>query len=119
MQCIYCGSGQQPSKEDVIPYAIGGRFSSSKIICRNCNSYFGREVDCHITNWHLSLIARDWFDLEGHGGGVPSYEVETKDGYVLTVGRKGDLRPKWRDVVTHFQDPFSDVERELLINVYI
>ena len=98
-ECIYCRSVKPSSKEHVVPHALGGRFSSSEIICRDCNSYFGTNVDPHITNWHLSLIARDWFDLEGYGGGVPSYEVETEDGYILTVARKGDLRPKWRDVV--------------------
>jgi hypothetical protein len=101
MKCIYCGPGKEPSKEDVIPYAIGGRYNNSEIICRDCNSYFGTNVDHHITNWSLSLIARNWFDLEGHGGGMPRYEVETEDGQILTVERKGILRPKWRDVVTH------------------
>jgi hypothetical protein len=101
MECIYCGYGKKPSKEHIIPYAIGGRFSSSEIICRDCNSYFGTNVDHHITNWQLSLIARNYFDLEGHGASIPRYEVEAEDGQVLTVERKGILRPKWRDVVTH------------------
>jgi len=99
IDCIYCGSGKPASKEHIVPHAIGGSYSSSNIICEECNSYFGREVDPHITNWHLSLIARDWFDLEGYSGIVPGYEVETEDGQLLTVGRKGTLRPKWRDVV--------------------
>lgn len=99
VDCIYCGPGKPASKEHIIPQAIGGSYSSSDIICEECNSYFGREVDPHITNWHLSLIARDWFDLEGYSGIVPGYEVETEDGQLLTVGRKGTLRPKWRDVV--------------------
>jgi len=100
MECIYCG-GKEPSKEHIIPYAVGGRFSSSRIVCRDCNSYFGTNVDHYITNWQLSLIARDWFDLEGHGGGMPRYQVETEDGQILTVARRGILWPKWRDVVTH------------------
>jgi len=99
VDCIYCGPGKTASKEHVVPQAIGGSFSRSDIICKECNSYFGREVDPHITNWHLSLIARDWFDLEGYSGTVPGYEVETEDGQMLTVGRKGALRPKWRDIV--------------------
>jgi len=99
MECIYCGPGKTASKEHIVPQAIGGSFSRSDINCEECNSYFGREVDPHITNWHLSLIARDWFDLEGYGGSVPGYEVETEDGHRLTVRRKGALRPKWRDVV--------------------
>lgn len=99
VDCIYCGPGKKASEEHVVPQAIGGSFSSSAIICKECNSYFGVQVDPHITNWHLSLIARDWFDLEGYGGKVPSYEVEASDGSLITVGRKGDLRPKWRDVV--------------------
>jgi hypothetical protein len=99
VDCIYCGPGKIASKEHIIPQAIGGSYHCSDIICEECNSYFGREVDPHITNWHLSLIARDWFDLEGYSGAVPGYEVETQDGQVLTVGRKGILRPKWRHVV--------------------
>jgi len=100
MECIYCGPDRRArSDEHVIPRAIGGSFSSHDIICEECNSYFGREVDPYITNWHLSLIARNWFDLEGYGGTVPRYEVETEGGQVLTVERKGALRPKWRDIV--------------------
>jgi hypothetical protein len=98
--CIYCGPGKLMSREDVIPYALGGRYSSSEIICKDCNSYFGAEVDHHVTDWHLSLVARDWFDLEGRSGSVPRYAVEAEDGTVLTVGRKGDIKPKWRDVKT-------------------
>jgi len=100
MECIYCGSSKKPAKEHIIPYGIGGRFSSSEIICEGCNSYFGTNVDCHITNWQLSLIARNWFDLKGYRGGVPSYEVETEDGQVLVIERKGVIRPKWRDIVS-------------------
>lgn len=100
MECIYCGPGKTASKEHIVPRAIGGSYARSDIICEECNSYFGREVDLHITNWQLSLIARSWFDLEGYEGSIPSYEVEASDGTRLTVGRKGDLRPKWRDVVT-------------------
>ena len=99
MDCIYCGPDKEPSREDVIPYALGGRYSSSNIICKECNSYFGIHVDRHITDWQLSLIARNCFDLAGHGGTVPRYEVERQDGQILTVERKGTLRPKWRDVV--------------------
>jgi hypothetical protein len=82
----------------VVPYAIGGRYARSGIICQDCNSYFGAHVDPYITNWHLSLAARNWFDLEGQSGSVPSYEVVANDGTVLTAERKGILRPKWRNV---------------------
>jgi hypothetical protein len=97
--CIYCGSGKEMSREDVIPYALGGRYASSDIICKDCNSYLGANVDCHITDWQLSLIARGCFGLAGHGGAIPSYDVETADGHSLTVLRGSVLRPKWRDVV--------------------
>jgi len=99
MHCIYCGPDREPSSEHVIPYALGGRYTNSEIICRDCNSYFGTHVDCHITDWQLSLIVRNWFNLEGRGGGIPGYEVKAGDGLILTVGRKGTIRPKWRDVV--------------------
>jgi hypothetical protein len=100
INCIYCGAGRSASKEHILPQAIGGSYSSSDIICDECNSYFGRKVDLHITDWQPSLVARNWFDLEGYGGSVRRYEVEANDGAMLTVGRNGDLRPKWRNVVT-------------------
>jgi len=96
--CIYCGPGKPLSKEHVVPYAIGGHYTNPGIICQDCNSYFGAHVDPYITDWHLSLVARSWFDLEGQSGSVPSYEVVAEDGTVLTVGRGGILRPKWRNV---------------------
>ena len=70
--------------------------------------------------------ARSWFDLEGHGGSVPSYEVKTQDGQVLTVGRLGSLRPKWRDIVRredgssfYFSGgaPTEEAAREAIANV--
>jgi hypothetical protein len=92
------------SKEDVIPRAIGGYYTSSQIACTKCNSDLGSDVDHYITDWLPCLIARDCFDLEGYKGSVPSYEVTTQDGQVLTVGRKGTLRPKWSSSVKWQKD---------------
>jgi hypothetical protein len=100
IDCIYCGPGRASSEEHIVPRAIGGSFSRSDIICDECNAYFGGNVDYHIADWQLSLIARNWFDLEGYGGSVPSYEVKAEDGTLLTAERKGILRPKWRDIIT-------------------
>jgi len=99
--CIYCGPGKVASSEDVVPYAIGGRYSNSQIICRDCNSYFGASVDCHITDWHPVVVARIHFGLVGHSGDIPSYEVTTAQGQVLIVGRDGVPRSKWGDVTTY------------------
>jgi hypothetical protein len=103
IDCIYCGPGKVASKEDVIPRAIGGRFSSSDIICRNCNSKFGSFVDHLITDWMPILKARHIFDLEGYSGTIAGYEVVTQDGQNLVVDRYERLRPKRAAPVKHEQ----------------
>lgn len=102
-ECIYCGAGKTPSKEDIIPRSIGGRFTSSEIICRNCNSKLGSRVDRHITDWLPILKARHVFELEGYSGDIADYEVVTQDGQRLVVDRFERLRPKRTAPVKHEQ----------------
>ncbi|MFC2079521.1 HNH endonuclease [Candidatus Bipolaricaulota bacterium] len=94
VDCIYCGPGNPASKEHIVPQAIGGSYSSSDIICEECNSYFGAEVDPRITNWMPVVKARNIFGLEGYSGNIPSYEVKTGGGQKLIVDRYERLRPK-------------------------
>lgn len=94
VDCIYCGPRKNASKERIVPQAIGGSYSSSDIICEECNSHFGAEVDSHIANWIPVVKVQNIFGLEGYSGNIPSYEVETSDGQRLVVDRFERLRPK-------------------------
>ena len=94
VDCIYCGPGKSASEEHVVPQAIGGSYSSSSIICEECNSYFGAEVDPLIANWMPVVKARNVLGLEGYSGSIPRYEVETGEGQRFVVDRYERLRPK-------------------------
>ncbi len=94
VDCIYCGPGKPASQEHVIPQAIGGSYHSSDIICEECNSRFGSQVDSHITDWMPIAKARSILGLEGYSGKIPRYEVEATGGQRFVVDRYEKLRPK-------------------------
>lgn len=51
MTCYYCGielTQENRTREHIIPEALGGRLTSSEILCRTHNSILGRTVDIQL-----------------------------------------------------------------------
>ncbi|UKI41461.1 MAG: HNH endonuclease [Candidatus Melainabacteria bacterium] len=45
-KCLFCGNEfEELSKEHIIPNAICGRIKSRNLICKDCNSSLGDEID--------------------------------------------------------------------------
>ncbi|WP_415948052.1 HNH endonuclease [Megamonas funiformis] len=42
---IFNGPNKNASVEHIIPNAIGGKLKSSKLLCKKCNSDYGKECD--------------------------------------------------------------------------
>lgn len=95
MKCIYCKQEiRHPRKEHIIPYALGGRYSSKKIICKDCNEQLGYEVDAKLINWIPFVWARNLFLLTGESGDVPRFEVRDTEGRLYIAEPEWRLRPK-------------------------
>ena len=59
-RCILCGKGianEQVSEEHVVPASFGGALSDSTILCRDCNSRTGSELDARLESRLRPLLA--------------------------------------------------------------
>ena len=43
--CIFCRGPLNGSREHIIPASLNGRITSRKLICSDCNNFFGRKID--------------------------------------------------------------------------
>ena len=95
MKCIYCKQEiRRPSKEHIVPYALGGRYSSKEIVCGDCNDQLGHDVDTVLVDWKPFVLARSLLGLEGYGGYIPRFEIEDEEGRVYIAEPGWRLRPK-------------------------
>ena len=44
MKCSFCLCDKEPSKEHIIPYALGGSLTTYSV-CKDCNSSLGSTID--------------------------------------------------------------------------
>lgn len=95
LKCIYCKQEiWHPTKEHIIPYALGGRYSSNDIVCRSCNEQLGHKVDSVLISWVPFVWARNLFSLKGQSGDIPCFEVEDTEGRAYIAEPGWRLRPK-------------------------
>jgi hypothetical protein len=107
MKCIYCKQEiRRPSREHIIPYALGGRYTNKKIVCKDCNGRLGHDVDDILIGWTPFVMTRSLLHLEGHGGDIPRFEIEDKEGRVYITEPGWRLRPK--DKLTRIVDTVND-----------
>lgn len=56
-KCLFCGRDfQELSKEHIIPNAICGRIKSKNLICKDCNSTLGQEIDNGLDGVYSQII---------------------------------------------------------------
>lgn len=65
------------SREHIIPNAIGGRLSSDKLICKNCNSKSGSKWDAILCNQFTSLCVL--FGIIRERGNVPNVSIKNNN----------------------------------------
>lgn len=58
MRCIICGKEKEPSKEHIIPQALGNEKLVSFNVCENCNNLLGTRVDDYFVNHAITKIIR-------------------------------------------------------------
>ncbi|MFH6953626.1 HNH endonuclease [Pseudoalteromonas sp. XMcav1-K] len=84
--------GEAGSLEHIIPNAIGGRLSSNKLICRNCNSKSGNRWDAVLCNQFSSLCV--FFGITRERGDVPNLLLKNKDGQQNVISPDGRFQPR-------------------------
>ena len=92
--CYNCGvslTGSDVSEEHIIPNALGGIFTSTHLLCPECNSMFGGTIDAEVFNKlafasNLSVHERDRKKDD------VSVKLVNKDGDEHVVGK--DFRAK-------------------------
>ncbi len=84
--------GDSGSLEHIIPNAIGGRLSSNKLICRNCNSESGNRWDAVLCNQFTSLCV--FFGVTRERGDVPNLILSNKDGEQNVISFDGRFQPR-------------------------
>jgi len=79
MYCPYCGveHGEtvEFSREEVVPYAVGGSRQFAIRVCRNSNNSFGGSVDKPFAEMFHTRARRHFLGLRGTDGTKPSIDL--------------------------------------------
>ena len=67
MKCIFCLCEKEPSQEHIIPYALGGSLTTSKV-CKDCNSWLGKAIDSNFCDNILMRLPRCIMGIKGQSG---------------------------------------------------
>lgn len=90
-KCYACGAQitkENASVEHIIPNGIGGRLKSLDLLCRDCNSSFGSEVDSKLTK-QLNLISVMLGISRDRGEPQPEVGVNTRTGEAIRILQGG------------------------------
>ena len=74
MKCIFCMEEKEDNEftiEHIFPDAIGGSLTN-KNVCKHCNDYLGRKVDCLLTNHWIVQGNRQLYKIAGKTGVIPN-----------------------------------------------
>jgi hypothetical protein len=108
MICIFCGSERTPSLEHVLPRAIGGTITTTRV-CTACNSDFGSRIDSAVSNFMPIRSRRAQLKLAGHSGAVP-------DWFEMFLGEGKMVGPDEHRVRTWFNRATGQLETEQLFH---
>lgn len=88
--CYLCGTEINHDTwtwEHVIPNSIGGRLKSRDLICRNCNSTFGHDIDSELAS-QLNFFANQ-LNISREKGTPPPIYGTTETGYRISLDPGG------------------------------
>lgn len=89
-RCIFCNNEfNELSEEHIIPNVICGRIKSKNLICKDCNSWLGREIDNALDGVYSHIINMFAIKRE-RGEGQPALVECVKDGKKYKYLANGD-----------------------------
>ena len=89
--CYVCGcilDEKNASEEHIFLNAIGGHLKSKNLICKDCNSHFGDEIDTVLAN-QFNFIANMFNIKRDRGNPRPFDAVDVRDGSVYSIAPGG------------------------------
>ncbi|MDE7291182.1 MAG: HNH endonuclease [Treponemataceae bacterium] len=92
--CYLCGvelNGKNESEEHIFLNALGGRYKSKKLLCKNCNNSIGSDCDAALANQYHFLTNMLELDLER--GKPRAVTMKADDGleYKIKSGKTPEL----------------------------
>lgn len=89
-KCLFCGRDfEELSKEHIIPNAICGRIKSKNLICKDCNSTLGQEIDNGLDGVYSQII--NMFNIKRERGeSEPVVVTSVDDGKKYKYFSNGD-----------------------------
>jgi hypothetical protein len=96
--CYICNAEITPanrSAEHIIPNCIGGRLKSNKLICRDCNSLFGQDIDKELCE-QLNFIANR-LNIKRQRRSPQPIKGESSDGSPF-IWKAGEQPRRWPTV---------------------
>lgn len=102
--CIFCGSAldRRTKPEHVLLNALGGRKTTTQVICSACNNRFGNGIDKALTD-QVEVIRNTLQMKSGTGSAAPMLRKVQAGGEILNIRGDGTLEPVVK--------PFSFMER--------
>lgn len=91
-KCLFCGRDfEELSKEHIIPNVICGRIKSKNLICKDCNSTLGQEIDNGIDGVYSLFI--NMFNIKRERGeSEPVIVTSVDDGKIYKFCSNGDYK---------------------------
>lgn len=97
--CIYCGRVGDDSSEHVLQNSLGAHWETKSILCKECNELFGNTIDKSLAEEFAFFM--NFLSIKGKRGGIPSVEMTTPEGDVVTrngntgsITTQGNVRVK-------------------------
>ena len=112
IKCYCCEkpiTDDNSSVEHILPNAIGGKLKSKKLLCKECNSHFGKSYDSELTKQLLFLSS--FLNVKRDRGTHPIVKGKTESGIdvnLLSGGKPYYAKPKVETITN---------ENEIVLNI--
>ena len=103
-KCIFCGKEfKELSDEHIIPNAICGRLRTKNLICKDCNSWLGENIDNAFDGIYSQII--NFFSIKrDRGEELPSKVENMEDGKVYHYLHNGNYELADVDIKSFFTE---------------
>lgn len=105
-QCILCRNERVLTEEHIVPECVGGSLKA-KLLCQECNSSIGSEIEGPFSNTLLVKLSRQCYQIPGKGNIVPnlfgSYGSANHEGRELSVCLDPQFKPYVRRIVSEYK----------------
>jgi len=106
-RCFICGDvidESNSSDEHVILASIGGLLKSKKLICKNCNSKFGQQIDFELSSQLSSFVNLLNIKRRDRAPAILATNDKTGEQYYLSPGGKPySAKPEFKNEGKHIQ----------------